>query len=230
MKRIKENLRELHESEDGITLVELMVSIVLIAGVLIASAFAMNAAFEAQQAGEIKSRAVELAREEIVKDTQRSYVETRLVIPSEYWSGEIPVPATWKGEQTITHKADRINPNGDLEDIGLKYIQTKEINGTKFTVKTFVTRVTNASFDGAGANIQLNNANINGKLTAGPLVKRITVIVTWSTGDGVKQTATTAVRSPDPSECIPPRVEPNGGAGASRWDANDFIQACELRK
>lgn len=230
MKRTKDILRELHESEDGITLIELMVSIVLIAGVLIASAFAMNAAFEAQQAGEIKSRAVELAREEIVKDQQRAYTETRLVIPSEYWSGEIPIPATYKGEQTITHQADRINANGDLEDIGLKYIQTKEINGTKFTVKTFVTRVTNASFDGAGAGIQLNNTNINGKLVAGPVVKRITVMVTWSVGGAVKQTSTTAVRSPDPTECIPPRIETNGGAGAAKWDKYDFIQACELRK
>lgn len=230
MKHIKEMKQKLRQSEDGITLVELMVAIVLIVGVLIASAYVMNAAFKAQAASEIKSRAVEIAREEIVKDLQKAYTDTRLVIPSEYWSGEIPVPATYKGEPTITQVADRINPNGDLEDIGLKYIQTKELNGTKFTIKTFVTRVTSTSFDGAGAIVQLNNTTVDGKSVAGPVIKRITVIVTWDIGEGVKQTSTTAVRAPSPAECIPPRVETNGSAGAARWDKYDFIQACELRK
>lgn len=230
MNRIKKNLQRLRQSEEGITLVELMVAIVLIVSVLIASAYVMNAAFKAQAASEIKSRAVEIAREEIVKDQQRAFTDTRLIIPEQYWSGEVPVPATYKGEPTITVVADRINENGDLDDIGIKYLQTREINGTKFTIKTFVTRVTPTTFDGAGAMIQMNNGTINGKTVAGPVIKRITVIVTWDIGDGVKQTSTTAVRAPSPAECIPPRVEPGGGAGAARWDKYDFIQACELRK
>lgn len=230
MKPNKNIFSKFRHNEDGMTLVELMVAIVIIVATLLASAYALNAAFQAQAAGEIKSRAIEISREESEKAKQRNWVETQILTPQSYYPGEVMVPGSYKTESMITTIAPRIPNSDDLQDVGLKFLQYRELNGTKFKIETYVTRVTSASFDSAGANIQLSNATINGVATAGQIVKRITVVVSWDLGDGANKVSTSSVRAPDPSDCIPPRVEPGGGAGTAKWDAEPKIQACELRK
>lgn len=230
MTKLKTLFRKSREAEDGLTLVELMVSIVIIVTVLLSSAFALNAAFKAQAVSEIKSRAVEIAREQSEKAKQKNFVDTRLVAPTQYRPGEVTVPTSYKGESTIIRVADRINDNGDLENIGFVHRQIQEENGTKFTILTYVTRVTSASFDAAGTNIQLNTTTVNGVVTAAPVVKRITIVVSWTLDGSENSTSNTVVRTPRPDECIPPRVEPTGGAGTAKWDSLEKVSACEARK
>jgi prepilin-type N-terminal cleavage/methylation domain-containing protein len=238
MKNFKTCLKRTQQAEDGLTLIELMVSIVIIVTVLLASAFALNAAFKAQTVSETKSRAVEIAREQSEKAKQRSYIETRLVVAADPRPGEVVPPDVYKGEKMITKTADRINDNGDLDNIGFVHRITQEQNGTKFTILTYVTQVTSPSFDSAGDNIQLSkkdmalNSNTPNVLTtvAAPIVKRITVVVEWTVDGQVNSTSTSVVRAPHPTECIPPRVEANGGAPASQWAAQERIQACEEKK
>lgn len=238
MKNFKTCLKRTQQAEEGLTLIELMVSIVIIVTVLLASAFALNAAFKAQNVSETKSRAVEIAREQSEKAKQRSYLETRLVVPADPRPGEVIPPDTYKGEKMITKTANRINDNGDLENIGFVHRITQEQNGTKFTILTYVTQVTSASFDSAGDNIQLSksdmalNSNTPSVLTtvAAPIVKRITVVVQWTVDGQLNSTATSVVRTPNPTECIPPRVEAGGGAPADKWTAQERIQTCEEKK
>lgn len=237
MKNFRTRLQQSRNAEDGLTLIELMVSIVIIVTVLLASAFALNAAFKAQTVSETKSRAVQIAREQSEKAKQRSFVDTRVIAPVEYRPGEVEVPKTYKGELMIIRTADRINDNGDLENLGFVHRVTQEQNGTKFTILTYVTRVTSTSFDGAGANVQLEtkdmrlNSNTS-TLTkvAGPVVKRITVVVQWDVDGQVNSTATSVIRAPHPTECIPPRVELNGGATSNQWNSQEEISSCELEK
>lgn len=221
------------QKEDGMTLIEMMVSIIIIVTVLLSSAYALNAAFAAQASGEVKSRAVQIAREEMEQMRQRDYTNTRILNPTDVRPGDVPVPESYKGEFLITKKVTRTNPSvtlKDFEDKGAIYVKTREINGTRYTVRTIVTQTTSATFDAAGANIQLEPAIVNGKSVVAPVVKRVTIIVTWDIGTGPKQTAATWVRSPTPAECIPPRVEQNGAAGNDKWDAQERIQACETRR
>lgn len=223
----------LKQNEDGMTLIEMMVSIVIIVTVLLSSAFALNAAFAAQTAGEIKSRAVQITREEIEQIRAKDYTNTRILKPTDTRPGDVPVPDTYKGENMITKSVTRTEskPNmTDFESEGSIYFKYREINGTRYTVKTTVTQVNSTTFDSAGANIQLEPATVNGKAVVAPVVKRVTVIVTWDIGNGSEQTAMTWVRSPNPSECIPPRVERTGNAGNDKWDAQERIQACETRR
>lgn len=230
MTTLKSLYRKSREAEDGLTLIELMVSIVIIVTVLLASAFALNSAFKAQAVSEIKSRAVELAREQSEKAKQKNFVDTRIVVPVQYRPGEVTVPTTYKGETMVTRVADRINENGDLENLGFVHHQITEENGTKFTILTYVTKVTAASYDGAGANVQLGKTTVNGVVTAAPVVKRITIVVSWSLDGATSSTSNTVVRSPRPDECIPPRIEPTGGATATQWDALERIRECEAKR
>lgn len=230
MTTLKTLFRKSREAEDGMTLIELMVAIVIIVTVLLASAFALNAAFKAQAVAEIKSRAVEIAREQSEKAKQKNFIDTRLVAPAEYRPGEVTVPTSYKGEATIIRVADRINDNGDLEDIGFVHRQIQEENGTKFTILTYVTQVTAASYDAAGANTQMSTTTVRGVVTAAPVVKRITIVVSWSLDGATSSTSNTVIRTPRPDECIPPRVEPTGGAGTAKWDSLERISACEARK
>lgn len=229
MTNLKTLLRASREAEDGLTLVELMVSIVIIVTVLLASAFALNAAFKAQAVSEIKSRGVEIAREQSEKAKQRDYIDTRIVVPvaNTYRPGEAVVPPTYNSENVITREANRINDNGDLEDVGFVYRQLREENGTKFTVLTYVTAVTPTSYDAAGANVQLNKTTVNGVVTSAPIVKRISIVVSWTVDGEEHSTTNTVIRSPRPDECIPPRVELNGGASTTQRNAQERIRECE---
>lgn len=232
MKNFRGILRQAHKAEDGLTLIELMVSIVIIVTVLLASAFALNAAFKAQTVSEVKSRAVEIAREQSEKAKQKSFVDTRILVPADgYRSGEVEVPATYKSEPVITRKAARVNDNGDLENVGFVYRTTQEKNGTKFTILTYVTKVTASSYDAAGSNVQMDPYVQNSTTTwTAPVVKRITVEVLWSIDGENHSTITNVIRTPRPDECIPPRVEKDGSATPSMWDAQERIQACESRR
>lgn len=227
MTNLKTLLRTSREAEDGLTLIELMVSIVIIVTVLLASAFALNAAFQAQAVSEVKSRGVEIAREQSEKAKQRNFVDTRVVVPNQYRPGEVVVPETYKGEKVIMRKAERINDNGDLENVGFVHRQVQEENGTKFTIVTYVTQVTSASFDGAGTNIQLNKTPVNGVTISAPIVKRISIVVSWTLDGKEHSTSNTVVRAPRPDECIPTRVEVNGGATAAQYAALERIRECE---
>lgn len=228
MTNLKTLLRASREAEDGLTLIELMVSIVIIVTVLLASAFALNAAFQAQAVSEIKSRGVEIAREQSEKAKQRNFVDTRIVTPADgYRPGEVVVPPTYNSENIIERKANRINENGDLEDLGFVYREIREENGTKFTVLTYVTAVTPSSYDAAGANVQLTKTTVNGVVTSAPIVKRISIVVSWSIDGKEYSTTNTVVRSPRPDECIPPRIELNGGAPTAQRNAQERISECE---
>lgn len=230
MKHIRTILSKSRDNEEGMSLVELMVAIVIIVSTLLASAYALNSAFQAQSVGETKSRAIEISREQSEKARQRSWVETQVIRPDAYYPGEVVIPTTYKSEQMILTKTPRIANSDDLQDNGLIYLQQRELNGTRFTIETYVTRVTNASFDSAGGNIQLTNTTINGVMTAAPVVKRVTIVVSWDVGNGVQKVSTSSVMAPDPAFCIPPRIQKTGGAGTAAWDAKPAIQACELRK
>lgn len=229
MTNLKTLLRASREAEDGLTLIELMVSIVIIVTVLLASAFALNAAFKAQAVSEIKSRGVEIAREQSEKAKQRNFVDTRIVVPiaNDYRPGEAVVPPTYNSENVITREAKRINDNGDLENVGFVYRQLREENGTKFTVLTYVTQVTPTSYDAAGANVQLTKTTVNGVVTSAPIVKRISIVVSWTIDGEEHSTTNTVVRSPRPDECIPPRIEANGGATTTQRNAQERIRECE---
>jgi prepilin-type N-terminal cleavage/methylation domain-containing protein len=238
MTNFKAVFRRSAESEDGLTLIELMVSIVIIVTVLLASAFALNSAFKAQAVAEIKSRGVEIAREQSEKAKQKNFIDTRIVVPKalDYRPDEVAVPATYMGEKVITREAERTNANGDLEDLGFVHRTVQEENGTNFTILTYVTQVTPASYDNAGANVQMTKTTVNGVMTSAPIVKRITVVVSWSLDGKTQSTSNTVVRSPTASECIPPRVEAEavtpttrveGGATLQKRNAQERIQECE---
>lgn len=225
MKSFLDKLKNVRNNEGGFSLIEVMVAVVIVAIVLTAGAMAMNSGFTAQSAAEMRTTAVGIGQTQINDIKEKSYTSTRLI-----QTNDVTLPEFYDNEWTIIKAIDTPEWNETLNEEGIQHEVVKNINDGEYTVETYVTRVNSESFDNAGGTIQLIPTTIDGIEVVEPIIKRVTVVVTWDNGVEVLSTNKTWVRTPSPAECIPPRFHETGSAGNDQWDSQERIQACEGRK
>lgn len=185
-------------NEDGISLIEVMVSFILIIGILLATALAMTSAFSSQATGEGRDRAVQLARGVIEQSRQVGFGNLGF---SQYNQNLSLAEGGLSGQTVYNNENIVIIPDSMvLPQQNFPPYHEEVIGQTVYKVFTYITQVKAAStFDQTAGKI---NANA-------PAPKRTTVIVHWDTTAGTQEVAQTWVRNPTIAECIPTSLVSN---------------------
>lgn len=185
-------------NEDGISLIEVMVSFILIIGVLLATALAMTSAFSSQATGEGRDRAVQIARSVVEQSRQVGFGNLGISADSQSLSlaeGGLSGQAVYNNENIVIIPDSMVLPQQNFPPY-----HEEVVGQTVYKIFTYITDVKAAStFDQTGGKI---NANA-------PAPKRTTVIVHWDTTEGTQEVAQTWVRTPTIAECIPTSLVSN---------------------
>jgi type II secretory pathway pseudopilin PulG len=185
-------------NEDGISLIEVMVSFIIIVGVLVATALAMASAFNSQATSEGRDRAVQLARSVVEQSRQVPYPNLGFSLYNQNLSlaqGGLSGQTTYNNENIVIIPDANVLPQQNFPPY-----HEEVIGQTVYKVFTYITQVkANSSFDQTAGKI---NANA-------PAPKRTTVIVRWDTTAGTQEVAQTWVRNPTIAECIPTSLVSN---------------------
>lgn len=209
------------KKEEGFTLVEILVAVVIIAFVLLAGVKAMGAAFEAQSSATMRATSNSLAQNRLNTIKDNSYINTVVLkTPTDV------IPQSYKGE-SIFIKNINTDWSPELDKQGIQYKRVDTINNVNYNTTVYVTGVNNASNDFNSEGIQLAPTNINDVNVTNPIIKRVTVIVDWNNGREDLSTEIAWVRTPTPAECIPPRLLIDGGATQEQYDNQMSIRECE---
>lgn len=185
-------------NEDGVSLIEVMVSFIIIIGVLVATALAMTSAFNSQATGEGRDKAVQLARSLVEQSRQVGYGNLGF---SQYNQSLSLAEGGLSGQTVYNNENIVIIPDSMvLPQQNFPPYHEEVIGQTVYKVFTYITQVKAASsFDQTGGKI---NANA-------PAPKRTTIIVRWDTTGGSQEVAQTWVRTPTIAECIPTSIVSN---------------------
>jgi hypothetical protein len=185
-------------NEDGASLIEVMVSFILIIGVLLATALAMTSAFTSQSTGEGRDKGVQLARSVIEQSRQVGFGNLGFSQYNQDLSlaeGGLSDQTVYNGEDIVIIPDSMVLPQQNFPPY-----HEQVVGQTVYKVFTYITEVKAAStFDQTGSKI---NANA-------PAPKRTTVIVHWDTTAGTQEVAQTWVRNPTIAECIPTSLVSN---------------------
>lgn len=185
-------------NEDGISLIEVMVSFIIIIGVLVATALAMTSAFNSQATSEGRDRAVQLSRSIIEQSRQVGYGNlgfSQYNVDLSLAEGGLSGQTLYNDEKIVTIPDTMVLPQQNFPPY-----HEEVIGQTVYKVFTYITEVkADSSFDQTGGKI---NANA-------PAPKRTTVIVRWDTTAGSQEVAQTWVRNPTIAECIPTSLVSN---------------------
>lgn len=199
--RFLSKLKELREREDGVSLIELMVSFTIIVAVLAASALAMTAAHKTQtfteardKAGFIANGIIEEAR--VIDFPSLAYAQSIASASPNF--GGFGTQTTYGNEDIV------IVPDSELGydpadpstgDFQFMPYEEQDLGENTFQVWRYITKVkVNSTFDSTGAILDPN--------AAAP--RRVTIIVRWNAGDGETGEVTRSwVRVPSSAECIP---------------------------
>lgn len=185
-------------NEDGVSLIEVMVSFIIIIGVLVATALAMTSAFNSQATSEGRDRAVNLARSIIEQSRQVGYGNlgvSQYNVDLSLAEGGLSGQTLYNDEKIAIIPDTMVLPQQNFPPYH------EEVSGqTVYKVFTYITEVkADSSFDQTGGKI---NANA-------PAPKRTTVIIKWDTTAGSQEVAQTWVRNPTIAECIPTSLVSN---------------------
>jgi type II secretory pathway pseudopilin PulG len=185
-------------NEDGVSLIEVMVSFIMIVGILTATALAMTSAFNSQATSEGRDRAVQLARSVVEQSRQVGFGNLGF---SQYNQNLSLAEGGLSGQTVYNNENIVIIPDSMvLPQQNFPPYHEEVIGQTVYKVFTYITQVKAASsFDQTGGKISAN----------APAPKRTTVIVRWDTTAGSQEVAQTWVRTPTIAECIPTSLVSN---------------------
>lgn len=225
MGNLMKRFKEVRASEDGLTLAEVLVAIMVAMVVLTATAVTLSEGFKSFTAAETKSTAVSIGEEHMDEIKAKNWLQTRLIK-----TVDTNIPATYNEEAMFIKTVEDETWSPALEEQGVRFEETEIVNGNAYNVKTYITKASEGTFDSSGNHIRFDRMTINGVDTVEPIYKNVTIIVTWNNGTEVLSTPTVWSSAPGPQECIPPHLFADGSAGNDKWDAQERIQACEGRK
>lgn len=187
---ILKRMRDTHNSEEALTIVEIMVAFVIIVGVLLGSAMLMGYSFTTQSNSEGRDKAVQISRDIIEESRQISWndfgVEEDRRDASVFEGG-------MGGDTDYNGEAIYFLPAGYDSTLSYSPYQEKFVGEHTFTVRTYITSVNKGSFDGTLPTQTENEVP----------PRRITVVTSWETPDGEQTVVETWVRTPLAAECIP---------------------------
>lgn len=192
-------------NEEGVSLIELMVSFMIIVAVLTASALAITAANKTQTFAEARDKANSIANGMIATAHQmtfKSLAYPQSIATADVIDNGFGNVTKYGLEDIIIVPDSELNydpTNSNIEDqIFLPYREVDQ-GENHYQITTYLTKVKlNTSFDASG--------NIMNATAAAP--RRITVIITWDAGDGQKgEVVRSWVRVPTTAECIPKRLD-----------------------
>ena len=185
-------------NEDGISLIEVMVSFILIIGVLLATALAMTSAFTSQATGEGRDKAVQLARHVVEQSRQVGFGNLGISQDSQNLSlaeGGLSGQTVYNNENIVIIPDTMVLPQQNFPPY-----HEEVVGQTVYKIFTYITQVkAGSTFDQTAGKI---NANA-------PAPKRTTVIIYWDTQAGTQEVAQTWVRTPTIAECIPTSLVSN---------------------
>lgn len=185
-------------NEDGVSLIEVMVSFILIIGVLLATALAMTSAFSSQATGEGRDRAVQLARHVVEQSRQVGFGNLGVSQDNQNLSlaeGGLSGQTVYNNEKIVVIPDSMVLPQQNFPPY-----HEEVVGQTVYRIFTYITQVKSATtFDQTAGKI---NANA-------PAPKRTTVIINWDTTAGPQEVAQTWVRNPTIAECIPTSLVSN---------------------
>lgn len=199
--RLLSQFKELREREDGVSLIELMVSFTIIVAVLAASALAMTAAHKTQTFTEARDKAGFIANGIIAEARQIDFASlayAQSIASASPNFGGFGTQTTYGNEDIVivpdsTLGYDPADPStGNFQFMPY---EEQDLGENTFQVWRYITKVkVNSTFDSAG-NILDDNA-------AAP--RRVTIVVRWNAGDGsTGEVVRSWVRVPSSAECIP---------------------------
>jgi type II secretory pathway pseudopilin PulG len=187
--------------EDGITLAEVMVAIVVIAILLVASASAFATAISASVLSQTRNQAIQISQDIISVAKQAPFSKLGLVLPQGSDTPPSQCSETWTG------KYNGINIITQTTKYpGLVYCQTVEIpdTGLVYAAYTYITPITYSNTD----NFDAPSATA-GNYGSKWVPRRVTVKVVWfdnikNDGSVTYQSVTQSyIRTPTISDCIP---------------------------
>lgn len=187
---IHNRVKETRTSEDGLTIAEIIVAFAIIVGVLLSSAMLMGYSFTTQSASEGRDKAVQIARDIIEESRQVPWGEFGVEFDkknADVFSGGVGGDFDYNGEEIF------FLPDGIDSSLTYNPYQETFLGEHVYTVRTYITNVNPASFDGT---LPFQNTNETEP-------RRITVVVSWVTPEGPQEVVQTWVRAPLAAECIP---------------------------
>jgi type II secretory pathway pseudopilin PulG len=191
--------------EEGLTVVETMVAIVIIAIVLIFTANSLSTAFRTSAYNENRSKASSIAQDVLAVAKQADY-KRLYVKPADTTDASLYGPGKCSADQSSIPASSTVivtKGTGDPYE-GLVYCQARQATnekggvGSTFYVQTKIVYLT----DGQGS------------ASTSYFPKRVYVTVTWQdvySGEGKWNTYVTSyTRTPTPNDCIPDSINANG--------------------
>lgn len=200
--RLLRKLKELREREDGISLIELMVSFTIIVAVLAASALAITAAHKTQTYAEARDKAGFIANGIVAEARQIDFASLAyaqsIASASPNFNG-FGNQTTYGSEDIVIVPDSELgydpeNP-GDINDFQFLPYREEDLGENTFQIWSYITEVkVNSTFDSSGPILNTN----------APAPRRVTIIVRWNAGDGeTGEVVRSWVRVPSSAECIP---------------------------
>lgn len=200
--RLLRKLKELREREDGISLIELMVSFTIIVAVLAASALAITAAHKTQTYAEARDKAGFIANGIVAEARQIDFASLAyaqsIASASPNFNG-FGTQTTYGSEDIVIVPDSELgydpeNP-GDINDFQFLPYREEDLGENTFQIWSYITEVkVNSTFDSSGPILNTN--------ASAP--RRVTIIVRWNAGDGeTGEVVRSWVRVPSSAECIP---------------------------
>lgn len=188
--KILERMRTTHRSEEALSIVEIIVAFAIIVGTLLGTAMLMGYSFTTQSTSEGRDKAVQVSRDIIEESRQIPWSEFGVEADRKTASvleGGMGGDTDYNGEEIY------FLPAGYDSSLSFSPYQEKFVGEHTYTVRTYITSVNKASFDGT----------LPVQATTEIPPKRITVVTSWETPDGEQRVIETWVRTPLAAECIP---------------------------
>lgn len=189
LKRTVVSLRGKTSLEQGLGIVEILVAVTIIVIALVSSAFALSNTFEAQSVTESRNRAVAIAQDRIAQAQLVSYREVgfpKALLDVDQTVGGLGGITTYNGETIKTIDV------GETA-FAVKPYEEIVVGKTDLEVSTYVTSIRPNTFDGT----------IESFIVTDLAPRRVTVVVNWTTKDGVQSVVRSLVKYPSPTECAP---------------------------
>lgn len=183
-------LRATRSDESGMTITEVLVSFAIALTVILPMVMVMGNSFHSQSVSESRDKAVQLARDYIEESRQVSFSE--LAVTADQASAGI-FENGLGGKLTYNGENIAVLPAGYTSALSYGPYQEVTIGKSTFEARAYITKVQNNTFDGTAS--YLDNTQV--------YPKRITVVVTWATGDEEHEVVQSWVRAPQIGECIP---------------------------
>lgn len=183
-------MRRHRDGEDGFTLVEVLVSAVIILMILTFTAVGSSTVFDTQASNEARNRAVGIAQDRIARSQLVDFVDVGF--PQEYHY----MSQAEGGYGNLSNYNDEtlvVLPRGSTALGFFPYEETR-VGQYEMRVNTYVTQIKANSFDGTVGSFTP---------TEDLPPRRVTVVVQWDEKEETQTVVRSVVRYPSPSECAP---------------------------